>query len=160
MAALQVQNQSQRGQRPKPNLAPIVTRMQYPLAPLHPLPEGAPHPSFPATILAYHLLTEEQCDSIARYYHQLVSSPCVWTGGYPTTMDWDDEFIEHIGQIQGHQAKHDIKRRKIGRFIGLRGCDTPTEEQEEHERWLRKKEDLAIKVGDVGYWGRRGFGQW
>ena len=146
--------------RPKPNLTPIITRMQYPLAPLHPMPEGAPHPQFPTSILSYHLLTEAQCDSIARYYHQWVTSPCIWTMGYPTTMDWDHEFLEHVGTAHGNQTRLDIKRRKVGRFIGLRGCDTPTEENEERERWYRRKEEYRIKAGDMGYWGRRGFGQW
>ena len=145
--------------RQKPTLSPVITRMNFPLAALHPLPQGLPHPRFPSSILSYHLLTEEECDSLAKYYHQWVNSPCIWTRGYPTTMDWDHEFFEHVGQTRGPQAKLDIKRRKIGRFIGLRGCDTPVEEVDERNKWYEKRDRMAVKsLGDV--LGRRGWGSW
>lgn len=145
--------------RAKPNLAPLVTRLTHPLAPLHPLPAGDPHPAFPVTILSYHLLTESQCDSLAKYYHQWVESPTVWTWGYPTIMDWDAEFFRHVREVRGNEAVLDIKRRKVGRFIGLRGCETPVEESEERERWWRRREEMRVKSDTGGFW-RRGWGEW
>jgi len=124
------------------------------------MPEGAPHPSFPPTLLHYHLLTEDQLDSIARYYHQWVNSPTIWTHSYPTVMDWNAEWLESVGQTKGMDVRMHIKKRKFGRFIGLRGCDTPVEEAEERERWQRRREEMALKAGNMSYWGRRGFGQW
>ena len=145
----------------RPSLAPIITRLRFPLAPLHPLPEGSPHQAFPQTLMHYHLLTEEQLDSIARHYHQWTSSPCVWTYGYPTCANWNHEFLEHIGSTKGTEQKVNIKRRKIGKFIGLRGCETPVEETDEFERWMARRERLHIKgAGDLSFFGRRGFKRW
>jgi len=75
-------------------------------------------------------------------------------------MDWNAEYLEHIGQTKGMDVRVRIKKRKFGRFIGLRGCETPVEEAEEKERWLRRREEMALKAGNLSYWGRRGFGQW
>jgi len=124
------------------------------------MPEGLPHPAFPPTLLHYHLLTETQLDNFARYYHQWTISPTVWTHSYPAEMDWNAEYLEHIGQTKGMDVRVRIKKRKFGRFIGLRGCETPVEEAEEKERWLRRREEMALKAGNLSYWGRRGFGQW
>ena len=42
----------------KQQLATRIAHLQLKLQPLVPLPTGDPHPDFPRTILAYHLLTE------------------------------------------------------------------------------------------------------
>ena len=68
-----------------------IATLQLELAPLVPLPEGPPHPSFPKTLLAFHLLTEDELDSIAHHYHQ--STPGPWTQHYPALMNWDKEFL-------------------------------------------------------------------
>lgn len=120
--------------------------------------------------MAYHLLTEEELDSIAHYYHQ--STPGVWTMHYPACMNWDEDFLSKpsVPPPHGHARRlsreekawldsliHDveqlkepevrepkgpnyaglsdaervrIKRRKVGKFIGLVGMDTPIEEIE------------------------------
>lgn len=57
-------------------LAKKIATLQLRLAPLVPLPAGPPHPAFPDTLLAFHLLTEAELDSIAHYYHQ--STPSQW----------------------------------------------------------------------------------
>ncbi|KAI9710222.1 MAG: hypothetical protein M1828_002185 [Chrysothrix sp. TS-e1954] len=147
--------------RPRPNLEPIITRLRYPLAPLQPLPQGPPHPAFPQTLLNYHLLTEDQLDGIAQYYHQWVFSPCIWSNGYPTNANWNHEFLQHLGSINGDEHRCNVKRRKIGRFIGLRGCETPIEELDEFERWLERRDRSSFKsAGDFAFHGRRGFGGW
>jgi hypothetical protein len=56
-----------------------------------PLPTGPPHPAFPKTLLAFHLLTEDELDSIAHHYHQ--STPGPWTQHYPALMNWDKDFL-------------------------------------------------------------------
>lgn len=147
--------------RPRPALEPILTRMQYRLAPLHPLPEGPPHPEFPKAILNYHLLTERQLDDIAQYYHQWTRSPCIWTDGYPANANWNHEFLQHLGSIKGDEHRCNVKRRKFGRFIGLPHCETPVEETDELERWLSRRQRQHIKsAGDFAFHGRRGFGNW
>lgn len=81
------------------------------LAPLVQLTTGAVHPDFPRTLLAFWLLTDAQLDSLAHFYHQ--RTPCAWTAQYPCPVSWPPGLgIEE-------------KRRKLGRFIGLRGCDSP-----------------------------------
>ena len=139
--------------------------------------------------MAFHLLTEDELDSIAHYYHQ--STPGPWSDQYPANMNWDKEFLARPKQSpkrtghsrrlsadeklflhslmqtvedlqQGpvlrsqslpspsssHQAGSSssssssgnpyaglsdkerirIKRRKVGKFIGLVGMETPVEE--------------------------------
>ncbi|KJY02428.1 unnamed protein product [Zymoseptoria tritici ST99CH_1A5] len=153
-------------------LAKKIATLQLRLAPLVPLPTGPPHPAFPKTLMAFHLLTEEELDSIAHYYHQ--STPGIWTHQYPATMNWDKDFLaaakpptaeeirgmsveekgwveELMGTVEdlahplsnaeenGEQATNPyvgmsdkerirIKRRKVGKFIGLVGMETPVEE--------------------------------
>lgn len=98
---------------------------------------------------------------MAVYYHQHVTSPCIWTGAYPAAMNWDAEFLAHVGHTRGLGMRHAIKKRKVGFFIGLRGCETPVEEREMFEGFLRERQRVEIKGGDgVGFWGRDGFGRW
>lgn len=72
-------------------LAKKIATLQLSLAPLVPLPSGAPHASFPRTLLSFHLLTEDELDSIAHYYHQ--STPGPWSNHYPANMNWDKDFL-------------------------------------------------------------------
>jgi hypothetical protein len=62
----------------RPNNAALtkqIATLQLELAPLVPLPTGPPHPAFPKTLLAFHLLTEDELDSIAHHYHQSTPGP-------------------------------------------------------------------------------------
>lgn len=79
-------------QKTNPALARKIHTLRLSLHPLVPLPNGDPHPAFPRTLLAYHLLTEEELDSIAHYYHQ--STPNEWTHQYPACMNWDKEWLD------------------------------------------------------------------
>jgi hypothetical protein len=134
--------------------------------------------------MAFHLLTEEELDSIAHYYHQ--STPGPWSNHYPASMNWDKDFLAKPTQSpttksrldsrrRGRRISQDttiwlddlmktvediqsstailpsqtddvsssqrnpyaglsdkdrvrIKRRKVGKFIGLVGQETPAEE--------------------------------
>lgn len=160
-------------------LAKKIATLQLTLAPLVPMPSGPPHPGFPKTLLAFHLLTEEELDSIAHYYHQ--STPGPWSDHYPANMNWDKEFLAKRSPISPSRRRHSrrlsqveltwfddlmkmldeaqaplpvtrssaaieanhtsnvythlsdkerlrIKRRKVGKFIGLVGMETPVEE--------------------------------
>jgi hypothetical protein len=78
----------------RPNNAALtkkIATLQLELAPLVPLPTGPPHPAFPKTLLAFHLLTEDELDSISHHYHQ--STPGPWTQHYPALMNWDKDFL-------------------------------------------------------------------
>ncbi|KAK4128402.1 hypothetical protein N657DRAFT_563121 [Parathielavia appendiculata] len=88
-----------------------LQQMSLQLAPLVQLTTGQVHPSFPRTLLAFWLLTEPELDSLAHFYHQ--RTPCAWTAQYPCPVLW------------GPGLSIEDKRRKLGRFIGLRGCETP-----------------------------------
>lgn len=177
----------------RPNNAALtqkIATLQLELAPLLPLPSGPPHPAFPKTLLAFHLLTEDELDSIAHHYHQ--STPGPWTQHYPALMNWDKDFLARStdGKGKGKASAADvdaaleadvpeevfletlmttvrdlqkekkgsatlrsseenssvganagnpyaglsdkdrirIKRRKVGKFIGLVGMETPVEE--------------------------------
>lgn len=69
-------------------------------------------------------------------------------------MRWDDEWLaEKLDCTQ----RVNIKRRKVGRFIGLRSCETPIEEVEEYAKWKTRKEEAKIKGDDFAFWGRRGW---
>lgn len=61
-----------------------LAHLQSPLRPLVSITTLQPHPSFPRTILHYHLLTSAQLDDLARHYHQ--SSPQKTSWAYPVTV--------------------------------------------------------------------------
>lgn len=84
-----------------------LRQMALPLAPLVQLTSGQVHPAFPTTLLNFWLLTDEQLEEIAHFYHQ--RTPCQWTRHYPCPITW------------GEGLTIEEKRRKIGKFIGLRG---------------------------------------
>ncbi len=99
-------------ERRNPALHAKITQMALPLAPLVQLTTGDIHPVFPKTLLAFWLLTDAELDALAHFYHQ--RTPCPWTAHYPCPVAWPAGLpLEE-------------KRRKMGKFIGLRGCESPT----------------------------------
>lgn len=115
--------------RQNPALEAKIAQMARTLRPLVRVTNGAQHPSFPLTVLNFHLLTSEQCDALAHHFHQ--RTPCEWTGLYPMRIEWrNDAILEE-------------KRRRIGRFIGLRGCESPVvvRTEEDIEREARRARD-------------------
>ncbi|KAL2756412.1 hypothetical protein ACRALDRAFT_1081720 [Sodiomyces alcalophilus JCM 7366] len=88
-----------------------LRQLAQPLAPLVQMTSGAVHPRFPRTLLGFWLLTDAELDDLARFYHQRDPGP--WKMQYPCPVTW--EGVLTTGQ----------KRRKFGKFIGLRGCETP-----------------------------------
>lgn len=101
-----------------PEFKEKLRQMGLRLSPLVQITTGRPHPEFPRTLLGFWLLTESQLDSMADFYHQRRRNRL--TSHYPCPVTWRDDLAM------------EEKRRKMGKFIGLRGCDTPTVDQAPH----------------------------
>ncbi|KLU84180.1 hypothetical protein MAPG_03225 [Magnaporthiopsis poae ATCC 64411] len=106
-----------------------LEQMALPLAPLVQMTTGDVHPAFPSTLLHYWLLTDDQLESLAHFYHQ--RTPSVWTGQYPCPVRWRAGLTL------------EEKRRKMGRFIGLRGCESPTTNADTDIVLAESAEDLV-----------------
>lgn len=106
-----------------------VEHLRAPLVPLISVSNGLPHPGFPTSLLQYHLLTHERLDSLARWYHQVVP-PVDETFKYPAWIPAWTSYGLLADEGEGAHASSDVdletKRRRFGRFIGLRGCESPT----------------------------------
>lgn len=104
-----------------PELRHKLDQMALSLSPLVQITTGAVHPSFPRTVLQFWLLTDQQLEDLAHFYHQ--RTPSVLSDHYPCPITWSSDLpLEE-------------KRRKIGKFIGLRGCESPI--------WLKTEEEIA-----------------
>lgn len=106
--------------------------MSLELSPLVQLTTGAVHPDFPRRVVQFWLLTDAQLESLAAFYHQ--RDVCDLTAQYPCPVRWDSAL------------PLEDKRRRMGRFIGLRGCETPVSLRSEDDiagdaRWARFLED-------------------
>lgn len=138
-----------------------VNHLTTPLVPLISVTTGLPHPSFPRSLLQYHLLTHQQLDSLARWYHQ--SEPAIRESfDYPA---WIPPYTNRDGSDTGfEEVPLSTKRRRWGRFIGLRGCESPTVEESEEalvermeREWQRARErardeEIAREKGWRGRW--------
>jgi hypothetical protein len=122
-----------------PKLRAKIAQMALPLAPLVRLTTGEIHPAFPETILQYWLLTDSQLEELAHFYHQ--RTPCEFTQYYPKPIPWSCNLTL------------EEKRRRWGRFIGLRGCDTPPVIKTEEEIW---EEARRARLVDDEMWRRKG----
>ncbi|MCJ1361327.1 hypothetical protein MMC16_000425 [Acarospora aff. strigata] len=111
--------------KPTPNFSQKLTHLRTPLHPLLHITTGAPHPSFPRTLLHYHLLTSAELDDLASFYGQ--RTPGVGTGMYPYNYLCDEGSRRRrsLGWRREGMGLEE-KRRKFGRFVGLRGCESPT----------------------------------
>lgn len=121
-----------------------VAHLATPLVPLISVRTGLAHPYFPRSLLQYHLLTHEQLDALARWYHQthdagregeMYPAPLgrskVWTFSTPSTLSSRSDLNSKTTKQEGKDASGklvslDTKRRRWGRFIGLRACESPT----------------------------------
>ncbi len=94
-------------------------------------------PSFPSTLLNFWLLTSTQLDELAHFYHQ--QTPSVYTRHYPCPVnrEWRTD------------ATLEEKRRRIGRFIGLRGCESPVRVQSEEEITREVRDARAREEDEV-----------
>jgi hypothetical protein len=96
-----------------------VGQMGLELRPLVQLTTGDVHPAFPWTMLQFWLLCDAQLDSMAAFYHQAEMSE--WTLQYPCPVAWH------------RRLPLEEKRRRFGRFIGLRGCESVADDEGEEE---------------------------
>ncbi|KAI1455726.1 hypothetical protein F4805DRAFT_264742 [Annulohypoxylon moriforme] len=116
-----------------------LRQMALPLAPLVQLTTGEIHPSFSGSLLNFWLLTDAQLEELAHFYHQ--RTPCRWTFHYPCPIAWSSAMpLEE-------------KRRRIGRFIGLRGCETPIRIKSEDE--IREEARQARIAEEEEVWRRK-----
>ncbi|RVX74407.1 hypothetical protein B0A52_01533 [Exophiala mesophila] len=104
-----------------------VDHLRAPLVPLISVTNGLAHPDFPKSLLQYHLLTHEQLDSLACWYHQ-VFPPVRETFQYPAWVPaWTSlPCAPGVAGPNLDAVDLETKRRRWGRFIGLRGCESPT----------------------------------
>lgn len=145
-----------------------LAHLRTTLAPLVSVTDRTVHADFPATLLQYHLLTSPQLDALARHYHQ--SSPRVESWGYPVSVvgRWtalpsspSPPHLDINAAIMGLEptrtssgdpsagavqkaSVHD-RRRRFGRFIGLRGCESPGLSAEEAMRAEEQCVDLWVE---------------
>ncbi|KIW66477.1 hypothetical protein PV04_05810 [Phialophora macrospora] len=133
---------SPRTQRQRQTYLHSVDHLRTPLVPLISVATGLPHPQFPTTLLQYHLLTHDQLDSLARWYHQV--EPAVQeTFHYPACIPAWTSLHDEDGQAD---VDLETKRRRWGRFIGLRGCESPGTETDEHGNPIETREELAARM--------------
>ena len=114
------------------NFQTKLSQMALQLSPLVQVTTGAIHPRFPRLFVNYWLLTEPELDALAAFYHQRGTGPdddyddgndaSFWKNEYPVPVRWEDN------------ASLETKRRRFGRFIGLRGCESPVLNMED---WTR-----------------------
>lgn len=103
-----------------PDFLPVIYRLQSRLIPLKSSYSGEIPSQFPLNLLAYYLLTSSQLDELAREFHQ-IWPPVEHTSWYPT------QIAPWIGTPQEATVDLETKRRRFGRFIGLRGCESPVD---------------------------------
>ncbi len=127
-------------ERIHPNFHYMTSVLSRNLAPLVHCQSGVPHPYFPKSILSFNLLTSAELDALALHFDQVY--PPNWaTFHYPQPIKpWlaTNGFVRNLG------VDTDVKRRRFGRFIGLRDCESPVREktgsEEESMREQAEKE--------------------
>ncbi|KAF2146472.1 uncharacterized protein K452DRAFT_282644 [Aplosporella prunicola CBS 121167] len=94
---------------------------------------------------------------MAEYYSQ--STPDNWTHQYPCPMELDIDFL--AGPGLNDSARLTIKRRKFGKFIGLRGCETPVKETQMRIELAQERLKLRMKeLRDEEERMSHGFNKW
>ncbi|KAL2831840.1 hypothetical protein BDW59DRAFT_157797 [Aspergillus cavernicola] len=118
-----------------PTFKNTIAYFSHRLHPLVSVSTGLTHPDFPKTILSLHLLTEAQLNSLALHYHQ-VYPPMPETYQYPLPIT---PWMVANGYLRDMGGGVAMKRRRFGRFIGLRGCESPVGNAEgggDRKEWM------------------------
>ncbi|KAH6970440.1 hypothetical protein BKA56DRAFT_496215 [Ilyonectria sp. MPI-CAGE-AT-0026] len=102
-----------------PNLASKLEQMAQRLFPLVDLDQGLVHPAFPQTVLSFWLLTDEQLESLAQFYHQKILNQ--YTDLYPCKITWRCNM------------SREEKRCEMGKFIGLPARDLYIQQKSDEE---------------------------
>ncbi|KAL3465338.1 hypothetical protein BJX64DRAFT_285596 [Aspergillus heterothallicus] len=108
---------------PHPDFLPTLERLSRALHPLVSVTTGLPHPAFPKSILAYNMLTTHELNDLAIHFHQ-VYPPTRETFRYPLPVK---PWVATNGFVRDLGFDIEVKRRRFGRFIGLKGCESPVE---------------------------------
>ncbi|GLI80513.1 hypothetical protein PoHVEF18_008868 [Penicillium ochrochloron] len=95
-----------------------VHSMSSPLTPFVNNESGQPHPEFPKTHLAFHLLTSCQLDTLARHYHQVHPAQ-------QATLSYPFQIRTWVGIPDESYVDVATKRRRFGYFIGMPGLTDP-----------------------------------
>ncbi|PKY06993.1 Arabinanase/levansucrase/invertase [Aspergillus campestris IBT 28561] len=122
--------------RTHPSFHPVLRHLRTPLCPLVSSTTGLQHPDFPKNLLSFHLLTSAQLDNLARHFHQ-VWPPLPATTSYPVMVQ---AWLGLDGEVQVDLS---TKRRRFGRFIGLRGCESPVRDRAPETAWSSSKRPKA-----------------
>jgi hypothetical protein len=139
--------------RNNPELTRKISEMRIVVSPIYQLPLGDIHPSLPQSALKYWLLTEDEIDSIAEFYHQTDHSHPYYDG-YPGRMNWDNPWLrrpddttdpKELERLPTNEERLVMKRRRVGKFIGLRGCQTPSYEVVKRFEWLEGRFEKALE---------------
>ncbi|KAL4784682.1 hypothetical protein BJX76DRAFT_326485 [Aspergillus varians] len=107
-----------------PEFRDTLTLLSRKLWPFVHYPTGRTHPDFPKSLLSFHLLTSQQLDSLALYFDQ-VYPPNANSFRYPLPVK---PWLATNGLVRDLGVGVGVKRRRFGRFIGLRGCESPVRE--------------------------------
>lgn len=159
-----------------------LQNLRKPLRPLISITTGLAHPLFPTSLLHYHLLTAADLDELAHFYHQRTPSELSFRYPLPIVHRWhveayaspatDEEmkaiqdriWPEQVGSEKAVEVE--AKRRRFGRFVGLRGCESPctinsafdeSRMRRDMELWManemRKRE---ARDAEKRYWHEKG----
>lgn len=98
---------------------------------------------------------------MAAHYSQTTTTRNEWTDQYPCVMGWDADFF--ADPSLSDEQRVSIKRRKLGKFIGLQGCDTPTSEVQMRLKFTEariqrqieqaKEDQRAVEKGWMRWYG-------
>lgn len=144
------------GKQHHPFFSRVLSHLSHPLTPLVSVTTGMAHPLFPQSILAYHLLDSATLDALALYYHQ-VEPPVEESFEYPVRVPGWVNLATGTGVAGNSKMKTQVivnletKRRRFGRFIGLRGCESPTLDESMEEKMERVWED-GLRKARMGGW--------
>ncbi|KAL4977776.1 hypothetical protein BDW66DRAFT_149799 [Aspergillus desertorum] len=110
-----------------PDFKDKITHLARKLHPLVSYSTGRTHPYFPNSVLALNLLTSAQLDALALHFHQ-VYPPRRESFRYPLPVK---PWLTTNGFVRDLGVDTEVKRRRFGRFIGLRGCESPVKTRTE-----------------------------
>ncbi|GKZ75393.1 hypothetical protein AnigIFM56816_000045 [Aspergillus niger] len=134
-----------------PHLPLILAHFRTPLHPLVSSTTGHQHPDFPRSLLQYNLLTSEQLDRLAVHFHQ-VDPPVRGTFWYPVRIvqPWIRSGGAK-GYVVDEEVGLEVKRRRFGRFIGLRGCEEilPSGSSKRREKGVVREREVEVEEDEV-----------
>lgn len=100
-------------------------------------------------MLSFNLLTSAQLDALALHFEQ-VYPPNQATFHYPKPIK---PWLTTNGLVRNLGVNTDVKKRRFGRFIGLRGCESPAREKRDgEEESIREQVEKDWEDRLRGFW--------